>query len=335
MDWSKGFSARYRIATVDPVTWADIGFLDFTEGTVTRSLDGLMQSADLTMTEDPGEKWIRIYLDARSDSGGVHTAVFTGLTSAPGEDKHGRRSTFKAECYSVLQPCKDMLMPKGWSAGAEVPVDGIIAGLLRVSPAPFKSEMNAPMLTEPIIAEENETNLTMIHKILDAVGWHLRIAGDGAVMLTAGHDEPAASYSALDVDVVEKDVTRTYDWYSCPNCIRVTQNDSVSEARDDDPNSPLSTRSRGREIWAAESASGIGDAETLDEYAQRRLRELQSPGRAISYTRRYDPEVMPGDAVLLHYPAEHIQGLVRVSKQTITLGKGCRTQEEVEEIESD
>ena len=46
MDWSKGFSARYILTTVDPKTWTDQKEFEFTEGSIDRdSTSDLRESA--------------------------------------------------------------------------------------------------------------------------------------------------------------------------------------------------------------------------------------------------------------------------------------------------
>ena len=49
MDWNKGFAALYEIKKVDPVSFMDMGSFDFTAGSITRSDDTLVESAELTM----------------------------------------------------------------------------------------------------------------------------------------------------------------------------------------------------------------------------------------------------------------------------------------------
>ena len=65
----------------------------------------------------------------------------------------------------------------------------------------------------------------------------------------------------------------------------------------------------------------------LGQYALARLKELQSPARSLDYTRRFNPNVMPGDVVRISYPAQDINGLFRVASQSIDLEYGARTKE--------
>lgn len=368
MDWNKGYSARYEMTEVDPVTWRDISTLRLTGGKIDRSADGLKESADIDMTEDPGEKWIRIYLDARQNGAASRTALFTGLTSAPKREIDGRRNTFSAACYSVLKPCDDILMPRGWYAPAGADGAKLIARLLAViapvryagqrkvvnaidyitdeSSTMITNEQNNPLgiinsvvtggdvvspkLLTAIIAEDGETRLTMAQKIADAINWNIRITGMGEIVIEPYNTEIKAVFSP-DADMIEPKLSVENDWYSCPNVFRAIMDGMAAVARDDSADSRLSTISRGREIWQEETDCDLSGSETLSAYAIRRLKELQNPSKTVSYDRRYNPDVAIGSYVRLNYP--QISGTVKVTSQSVTLGYACTTAEEGEMVE--
>lgn len=331
MNWSKGFTARYFYTIVDSFSWRDLEEHDMIGGSIMKSTDGLMESADMSITERPadGEAWIRIYLNATQDSDGVREPLFTGLMQVPATNWDGLHESHKAELYSVLKPAEDVHMAKGWYAPAGANGASMAAELLSVGAAPVEYAENAPTLTNAVIAENNETNLTMAQKLVAAIGWRMRISGDGVIHIVPKATERSAVFDPLENDIMELSVTDTRDWYSCPNVLRVTIGDMTAIARDDDPDSPYSTASRGREIWEDESSASLNDGESIEEYALRRLKELQSPARAVSYIRRYVPDVYPGDIVGIHHPAQRIDDDFRVASQKIDLGYGARTSEEV------
>lgn len=335
MEWSSGFSALYELTKVDPVSFKDAGSLDFTAGTIDRTNTGLMESAELTMTENPGECWVRVYLKAKQESNGERIALFTGLTSAPERRLDGTRESFNVECYSVLQPAADVLVDIGYYAPAGADAAQLVAGLLDVGPAPVVVEGESPSLTEAIVAEDDMSRLDVAWLILDAIGWRLRIDGDGTVRICAAASEAAAVFDALENDIIELPITDSQDWFSVPNCIRVTSGSSYAEFKDDDPDSSVSTAARRTsrggtgEIWMTKKASALGDNESLSEYSLRMLREAQAPARSLSYARRYRPDVLATDLVTLHLPGIGIDGTFRVESQKVELKYGCRTSEEV------
>ena len=261
MNWNRGFVARYTYTIVDPYSWRDLESYDMTGGSIMRSSDGLMQSASMEITEIPvdGEAWVRIYLNATQADEGTREALFTGLLQVPTTDWDGSKESHDAELCSVLKPAEDVHMPLGWYAPAGMNGAELAAELLNVGAAPVGYEENSPTLTQSIIAEKNENNLTMARKIVDAIGWRIRISGDGIIMIQPKATERSAVLDPLDNDIMELSVTDTRDWYACPNVLRVTVGDMTATARDDDEESQYSTVTRGREIWEDESCSSLND----------------------------------------------------------------------------
>lgn len=331
MEWNYGFSANYYVAIVDPATWKDVDRIEITGGKINRSTDTLRESADLDCVNYDGsrEQWIRIYLNARQEGSSERVALFTGLATSPGRDIDGFRETNQVQCYSVLKPARDILLQRGWYAPAGVDGTELIKRLLRVLPAPIEIGEGSPALQTAIIAEKKESNLSMALKILEAINWDLQIRGDGTIVIQRRSDDEVATFSALENDSIEPKVKITQDWYECPNVFRAIADNKDEVARDDNPDSLLSTVSRGREIWLEEDNCDLNDGETLKGYAARRLREKQTVSTTISYDRRYDPSIYVGDVVRLHYPTQNINGLFRVTKQDIDLTFGAQTSEEV------
>lgn len=335
MDWNSGYSALYELHRVDPVSWLDTGSLDFMSGRINRSDSDLIESADLRMKEQIREGWIRVYLKARQTTGGERVAVFTGLAMTPQRDLDGTRVSFPTECYSVLKPAEDTLTPRGYYIPAGTPGPQIAAELLSVGPAPVVYDGGGPALLDAIVTEDADTHLSVAKMILDAIGWRIRIDGDGTIRVCPTATESAARYDALEHDAIDPRITDSDDWYDCPNCIRVVLGDRYAEAKDEDPDSDLSVNARkaGRggtgEIWIQDTASAIGVGESLSEYAVRKLKDAQAHARELKYTRRYNPDLTIGDVVTLHYPKVGIEGDFRITSQTLTLGHAIRTEERV------
>lgn len=330
MNWSKGFSARYRLTKVDPVTWGDIEKLDFTSGSITRSTDGLMQSADLEVTRmlEGYESWVRVYLDARQENeSNLSVALFTGLASVSSRNMEGYRSTYPLSCYSVLKPANDVLLDRGWYAPKGGVVAEIVSDLLSSTPAPVDYEEGSPALSSYILAEDGESKLSMAQYLLSLVNWEIRIEGNGHIHIGPIPGNISARFDNLENDVVGLSGTDTLDWFDCPNVIRVISGDRSIVVVDDDENSILSTVSRGREIWMEETAPSLGENESLEQYARRRLAEEQKIVHTFDYTRRFYPEIFPGDLVDISYPQAGFNGVFRVTNQTLTLGHSIEVSE--------
>ena len=327
MDWSKGYSASYYLTLVDPASWRDLRIVDILSGKVNKSRESLEETADIELTENLGEAWIRIWVDARQGEGGGREAIFTGLLQCPETKWDGSRRSYSAECYSVLKPADDVKLQRGWYALAEQNGAELAAGLLSIGPAPVTFDDSAPLLTDSIIAEDGETHLTMAWKLVDAIGWRIRISGDGSIRICPAEEDPRINLDPQTNDIVEPAVTDKKDLYSCPNVLQVTCGDQTYTAVDEE-----SVQQRGRQIWATESVSSLNDGESIRDYTWRRLREMQSPARTVKYSRRFLPDVVPGDAARINFPQQEIDGIYTLQTQQITLGYNATVSEEAVEI---
>ena len=335
MDWNKGFSAQYYVKFVDSETWKDRDRFEIKGGSIKYSDSGLICSADLDCNkyEQNTERWVRIYLDANQSGSTAHEPLFTGLATAPQRDIEGKLVSTPVACYSVLKPAQDVLLPLGYYAQTGVSGAELVKQLLSdTTPAPVTIIGNSPSLSQYIIAEDNENHLSMSEKILAAINWRLRIKGDGSIDICNMARTVSASFDPLENDSIEPKIKAINDWYNCPNLFRAIIGDTSAIARDDNPKSPLSTVNRGREVWAEERDCSLNKNETLAEYAQRRLKELQRRYLAIDYNRRFRPDLLASDLVRLHYPAQGLEGTFYISSQTISLEYGARTSEEVVQV---
>lgn len=336
MDWSKGYTAGYYLSVIDPKSWSGYGMLNkLKEGTISLSDENLRASADIKgeSLEIDSEYWIRIYLDARSKNGNNELVpLFTGLTNVP------KKSTSEGflvsiECYSVLKPASDVLMPLGWYAKAGSNGARLIKELLeKVTPAPVIIEGESEYLSNNVVAESGETYLTMVDYILSIIGWRLRLEGDGTIVLSEQPTTLSAIFSATQNDILEPEVNVETNWFDCPNVFRASTENMFAVARDEDPDSFLSIPSRGREVWMEESDVALNENETLSQYANRRLKEEQKIVTSISYKRRFDPNVKPTDIVDIRYSKQNIDGLYYVKSQKIELSHGTPVSEEVSNI---
>ena len=120
------------------------------------------------------------------------------------------------------------------------------------------------------------------------------------------------------------------DLYRIPNIVEVIYSDGrdnfYARVVNDDPNSPISTISRGREIIYRETdPSIIGDPTNnqIQEYAEQLLRELSTLEYTISYTHGYCP-VRLGDCIRIDSEKANLNGIkAKVISQSIKCEPGC------------
>ena len=329
MIWTEGYTARYYMTTVDPVTWKDVDKYEIKGGSISKVDTNLCESANLSLGDIPQgiERWVRIYLVATKMGSGARAPLFTGLLSCPRNLWTGRLLNREAECFSVLKPAEDILLERGWYAPAGAVGASVIKELLSVV-APVNVIGVSPKLSSNLIAENDENGLTMAYKILQSIGWRLRITGAGEIQILPKAFEALATYDNAHIDVLKPNVTDEQDLFSVPNCFRAIKDEFVAVAKDEADDSPFSIQNRGRPVWKQETDCALTSGESIAEYAMRRLKELQAPARTVSYTKRFDPETVPGDIVRIHYPQQNIDADFRITSQTITLGEGAHTEEE-------
>lgn len=323
MDWSKGLSASYKAYIVDPITWKDTEHIDILSGSISKSEDDMRESADISVSDynSNKEQWIRIYLDARQRSDSYYGAIFTGLISSPGKEMEGSVQTNNLRCYSVLKPASDILLPRGYYITYGTNTASVLKNLLKVvKGVPVIIEGTPPNLSQTIIAENGESNLSMADKILYCIGWRMRIKGDGSIIISEPASDPSAWFDPVDVDSLELRVNIENNWFDCPNVFRAVQGNFSATAVDNDPNSMFSVQSRGREIYFEESNCNPYTGESLAQYAKRRLKEEQQVYMSASYSRRFDPNANVSDVISLRYPGQGLDGLFYISSQTIDLG---------------
>jgi hypothetical protein len=205
----------------------------------------------------------------------------------------------------------------------------VIKKLLSVTGVPISVAEGSPILSQAIIAESNENNLSMAEKILNTINWRLKLDGYGSIRIEPYSSEPVEVFGTTLNDIVETHISVQYDWFNCPNVFRAIMDDTYAVARDDNPYSPLSTVSRGREIWLDETDCNLNQNETLEDYAQRRLGELQQVSTSVKYDRRFMPDIYPSDVITLNYPVQGVTGNFLITDQSISLGYNARTSEEV------
>lgn len=329
MDWLSGYTASYYMCVVDPITWRDVDRYEIISGTVSRDCDGLRENASLSLSNRPEdfENIIRIYLDAAQQGSAEHEPIFTGYLSTPQTMYDGTRRVYTAECYSVLKALEDIILPRGWYADKDRLVSNVIKSLTEPLQAPVDVIEEDVRLTDYIVAEDGTSRLKMLDRILETVGWTIRISGYGEVEIGPAPVEPAYTFDAVDTDCIESEIQIESDMYSAPNVMMIAADGVTGIAIDDDEESDISVPGRGREVWKCDSGASVPSNISIDQYAKQKLKEAQDLSSTYSYNRRYLPDIVPGDLVQMHYPAQEMSGIFVIQSQDISLSGGARTSE--------
>lgn len=336
-DWSKPYTAEWRVRRVDPKTWEcteEVGGI--TSVTITRGDSDAMESADFSLsvanTDPIGDGWVRV--EAVVEQGGESEIVDIAtvlMTEYGGKFARGWRSA-DAQGLSVLWPAtkrhflRGQTAPKG-SDGAAWAVDLISSCI----DAPVSAE-GGFKLSDHVVFKSGQTYLSGVWQVLGAAGWRLRVNGRGEVSVCRPAAQPSLEVTPANVtDGIELGGTTLVD---VPNVYIALEGGRAHYARNTDPGSPTSTVSRGYVVERVDSSPKRVDGESFEGYAERKLLELRTnAAREYTWTRDFAPDVVPGDLVRAVVPSAGIDATLRVTSQTLTCSRGLVVQETVAQEE--
>lgn len=331
MNYDKGYTAAFYAVFIDPDTWTDTERFELLSGSISRSEDGLRQNATLNVRDydEPIDRYIRIYMEAEQSGDRALVPLFTGIATTPGDEHSDAQVEIHLEAYSPLKDVEDSEKLRiGYYVPAGANGADAIKKLLRYCKAPVEVIGDAPSLSEAIIAEQNETGVTMIERILETINWQMQIRGDGTIVLSDRNArEPVILMAPDEHDIIETSYSHTKDGFECPNVVTCTSSTGEWTETDEDPESELSTVSRGRTIVHLEENVSLADNENLVAYTIRTLKELQARSESYSYSRAYYPGVNVGDLVQFDYPG--IEGVYEVESQSVELTHCSKVSENV------
>lgn len=342
IEWSDGYTARWKVVSVDPVTWEDGDEIPGIRSvTINRDATDdypLLEQASLVidwdiLDPDLEDGYYRIKMVA-SDQFSVteerHDVSTVLIESDSGYiDKRYVEAT--ATGYSVLQPAKDRLMRKGdyapkGSNGAEYARGLLIEGGVI---APIEVE-GGFTLDDHIVFDSRWSYIRAVWAVLDAANWCMRISGRGVITISPKPDTPVLELDRLNgmrhiFPGISYDKSRS----GIPNVYYAISGDSEAVAINDNPESRTSTVYRGREITEVDDSPVRIDNESLQQYAERMLSEMSTVVRKYSWTREYLEDAVPFDLIHINLYDFNIFGDFRILTQTIKCDKGISVNETI------
>lgn len=341
IDWTNSMSQTFEYYTVDPRTWADIEPLRTVKSCqISRDESAeTLGSASITITEQVGEAYIRAYLIAVQNGVRYKIALGTFLIQTPSSKFNGRIREVAVDAYTPLLELKESPPPIGYSLfkGANI-IDSAYDICLDHTRAPIsKGDCDTTLQTD-FVANTNDTWLTFLIDLIANANHKFDLDEMGRIMFAPKQDaaslQPVWTYNDSNSSILYPEVTLDRDLYKIPNVVEVIYSTGVSSysARivNDDPNSPISTINRGREIihrvTDPQIAGNPNEAQVI-EYATQLLRDLSTLEYTISYTHGYCP-VRVGDCVRFDYSRADLNNIKgRVISQTIECRPGCKVTE--------
>ena len=340
-DWQDSMLQTFEFYEVDPETWGDRRKLDkVLSCSITRDLtEDTLGSASITTNEELDECYIRPYLITVQNNIRERFPLGVYLCQTPSVKYDGFVKSIELDAYTPLVELQEKLPPLGYS---------IIKGrnILDVAHNIMEENMRAPIikgksdatLTGNFVANTSDTWLTYILDLVSVAEHRLDIDEKGRIMFSPYQDidslQPVWTYTDDNSSILYPEITVSRDLYGIPNVVEVifsTEGRTLyARAVNDDPNSPISTVSRGREIVHRDSNPELPVEPTqtsLNSYAKDLLRRLSSLEYELSYSHGYCP-VRIGDCVMLDYVRADIRHVkARVIRQSIKCEPGMRVEE--------
>lgn len=337
IDWHSSMKQTFEFYKVDPHTWKDESKLeDIQSCTIDRDLSvATLGSATLDCTKELDECYVRIYLIAIQNGYTEKVPLGTYLIQTPSTAFDGKNHTISLDAYSPLMELKDNVPPLGYSLLKTENIMERASDLCRENlRAPVVETKSSTELYSNFVSNLDDTWLTFISDLIANAKYSFDLDELGRVLFAPVQDvaslQPVWIFNDDDISILYPDVTDKRDLYGIPNVVEVVYStDSgylFSRIVNDDPNSPVSTVVRGREVIYRANNPGFAGEPTqdqIDEYAKQLLRNLSCLEHTIKFKHGYCP-VRVGDCVTINYSRAGIKNInAQIRTQSIKCTTGC------------
>lgn len=336
-DWLSSMQQTYEYYIVDPGTWKDIRRIDNVKScTINRDSDvETLGSATIDIEESVGECYIRAYLVTIQNNLTERHPLGTFLIQTPSWSFDGKTHDVSVDAYTPLLELKESPPPLGYSLLKGESIMGAAYRLAReYARAPVVEARNTDTLHNDFVANTNDTWLSFLSDLVANAKYTFALDELGRILFSPKQDiaslQPVWTYDDSNSSILYPSISLDQDLYGIPNVVEVIYSNGSDcyHARvvNDDPNSPVSTVNRGREIIYRETNPDLNGDPTENqtrEYATDLLRALSSLEYTVTYSHGYCP-VRVGDCVRLNYERAGLTDVKgKVISQSIKCEPGC------------
>lgn len=341
VDWLSSMDQTFEYYIVDPNTWKDTKEIQNVKScSITRdSSVETLGSATIDMSESLGECYVRVYLVTIQKGVKEKHPLGTFLVQTPSSTFDGKVKSVSMDAYTPLLELKEKQPPLGYSILKEENIMDIANRLTRENlRAPVIDARCSTNLSYDFVADTSDDWLSFLYALIVNAKYEFALDEMGRVMFSPKQDtaslQPVWTYNDDNSSILYPELTLDHDLFGIPNVVEViyssSDNHFYSKVVNDDPNSPISTVNRGREItYRITDPDLMGEPakDQIDEYATQVLRELSSIEYTISYSHGFCP-VRIGDCVRLNYAKAGLTNVkAKVISQTISCEPGCQVTE--------
>ena len=337
VDWLSSMQQSYEYYIVDPGTWKDVKLLsNVTSCSISRDSDvETLGSATIDVTETIGECYVRAYLITIQNGVREKHPLGTFLVQTPSSSFQGAIRTVSMDAYTPLLELKENPLPLGYFTpeGSNIMEQAYLITRDRVR-APVVRPKSDKTLFYDFVADVDENGLSYVSALIGNAKHQFDIDEMGRILFSPKQDtaslQPIWTFDDGNSSILYPEISMNHDLYGIPNVVEVIWSSDTgnyyAKVVNDDPNSPISTINRGREILHRvinPELSGDPAQGQIEQYAEQLLRDLSTLEYTVSYTHGYCP-VRLGDCVRLNYDRAGITNVkAKVISQTIKCTPGC------------
>ena len=337
VNWFESMQQTFEYYLVDPITWKDTKQLNNVKScTIDRDYEtATLGSATIDVTESTGECYIRVYLITIQNGVRERHPLGTFLVQTPSTSFDGKIKDISLDVYTPLLELRENPPPIGYSIlKGENIMDWAYRLVREKARAPVVKASSDETLYYDFVANTDDTWLTYLTDLIANAKFEFGLDELSRILFLPKQDtaslQPVVAFDDGNSSILYPDFSMSRDLYGIPNVVEVIYSSDkanyYSRIVNDDPNSPISTVNRGREIThrvTNPELSGIPAQGQIDEYAKQLLRELSTLEYTVTYKHGYYP-VRLGDCVRLNYERAEIKNVkAKVISQSIKCEPGC------------
>lgn len=336
-DWTASMQQTFEYYSVDPGTWKDVKLIDNITGcTISRDADAdTLGSATLDINDAIGEQYIREYLVTIQNGVKERHPLGTHMIQSPSTSFDGKITSVSMDAYTPLIELKECPPPIGYALLKDQNIMDIAYRLVREhARAPVVSTTDDQTLYSDFVSDLNDTWLTFLKDLISNAKYNFSLDEYGRILFAPVQDiaslRPKWTFDDGNSSILYPSISMDRDLYGIPNVVEVIYSKGydtyTATAVNSNPNSPISTISRGRKIVYRETDPdliGNPTKKQIDKYAEQLLRNLSAVEYTISYTHGYCP-VTINDCIRLNYERAGITDVkAKIISQTINCTPGC------------
>lgn len=334
--WSQDYTVEWRLMRVNKDTWADSGRASYVNNArIDRDMTAtvpLLESATFDAQIPVGEDWengwyrLKAIVKQGTETETISMGTFRIEAGTDKVDFSTQSANLKG--YSVLYPASKKYMDLG--SYIPIGVDGpeFVRDLLKKGGVCAPIHLEGSYSLDDYVTFDNQTQvISVVWDILDAGNYCMIIDGDGEIWVKPKPVQRKIAFNSKTANLLFPGVTRNLDYSNVPNVYKAYNGEVSAKAVNDNPDSIVSTVSRGYEHEEVTVNPMRVNGETLQMYCERMLEEMSTIEKSYVYNRENVSDARPFDVVNMTLPQWGIEGDLRILSQSIECGKSIKISE--------